>query len=151
MPLSMHSSAMVRPQILQYIKIATWNKNQCGKFPPDQITENMLCAGKSCSFLCAFLEYNWIGFLGGNEKDACQGDSGGPLGTYTVMSWETIPWKRRLTCTSTCSFTRKTGRMSSRYELTLIGLKKNRCFSFTMLFNKTQKDDLCRSVCVSEG
>ena len=51
MPLSMHSSAMVRPQILQYISIATWNKNQCGKFPPDQITENMLCAGKSCSFV----------------------------------------------------------------------------------------------------
>ena len=86
-PLSMHSSAMVRPQILQYIRIPTWNKSDCGKFPPEQITENMICAGKPTLLFVMHMDLNfvhyWNYFLctGGDDKDACQGDSGGPLGT----------------------------------------------------------------------
>ena len=84
----MHTSAMVRPHILQYIRIPTWN-NSCGKFPPEQITKNMICAGKPCSIyilitymqrLPAYKFFPKYVSLGGDDKDACQGDSGGPLG-----------------------------------------------------------------------
>lgn len=59
---SLSASSAERPQILQYIKVPTWNRDECGYFSQSQITENMLCAG-------------------GGATDACQGDSGGPLVT----------------------------------------------------------------------